>query len=126
MDFLDKVKEVASTVAAVSVRKGKELHEITKIKLEIADKQNKVKALYKEIGYEACKAHKAQVDIIESIKDKIDEVDSIEEKIAVLRKNLDEVGNTVNVGVEDVEVADDEAEDADFDEEDVEPIDPIE
>ncbi len=126
MDFLDKVKEVASSVAAVSVRKGKELHEITKIKLEIADKQNKVKALYKEIGYEAYKAHKAQVDILESIKDKIAEVDSLEDEIAILRKKLDEVGNTVKVGVEDVVVADEDAEEADFDEAETEPLDPIE
>lgn len=124
MDFLEKVKEVASSFAAVSVRKGKEIRDIAKIKLEIADKQNKVKNLYKEIGYEAYKAYKADGDILGTIKERIEVIDSIEEEIAKLRQELDMVGAEVDSVVEFD--SDEVADEADFDESETEPIDPIE
>lgn len=124
MDFLEKVKEVASSFAAVSVRKGKEIRDIAKIKLEIADKQNKVKNLYKEIGYEAYKAYKADGDILGTIKERIEVIDSIEEEIAKLRQELDMVGAEVDSVVEFD--SDETADEADFDESETEPIDPIE
>ena len=124
MDFLEKVKEVASSFAAVSVRKGKEIRDIAKIKLEIADKQNKVKNLYKEIGYEAYKAFKADGDILGTIKERIEVIDSIEEEIAKLRQELDMVGAEVDSVVEFD--SDEVADEADFDESETEPIDPIE
>ena len=126
MDFLNKVKEIASSVAAVSVRKGKEIRDIAKIKLEIADKQNKVKNLYKEIGYEAYKEYKAQGDILGAIKERIEIIDSIEDEIAALRKELDEVGNIEEVKSSPNFEDDEEATEADFDEIETEPIDPIE
>lgn len=124
MDFLEKVKEVASSFAAVSVRKGKEIRDIAKIKLEIADKQNKVKNLYKEIGYEAYKAYKADGDILGTIKERIEVIDSIEDEIAKLRQELDMVGAEVDSVVEFD--SDETADEADFDESETEPIDPIE
>ena len=126
MDFLNKVKEVASSVAALSVRKGKEIHEITKIKLEIADRQNKVKNLYKEIGYEAYKTYKEDGDILGTIKERIDIIDSIEEEIARLRAALEEVGITQEVPSTQEFEADEDAAEADFDETETEPIEPIE
>ena len=130
MDFLEKVKEVASSIAAVSVRKGKEFRDIAKIKLEIADKQNKVKNLYKEIGFEAYKAFKRDGQVMEAIKEMLENIDSYEEEIAVLRKKIDDIKNTEEVGVEDVPAEDSEAIDADvydgqseYDESETEPID---
>ena len=53
MDFLEKVKKTVASVAKVSSRESKKLYAITKIKLEISEKQNKIKSLYKEIGHDA-------------------------------------------------------------------------
>ena len=129
MDFLDKVKKTAASVAKVSSRESKKLYAVTKIKLEITEKQNKVKALYKEIGYDAYKAHKLGEDILASIKANIERIDSLELEIAALRENIAVIKATEEVDEQD-EVYDDETvQDADIVEaEDVEtePIDPIE
>lgn len=128
MEFLEKVKKTVASVAAVSVREGKKVSAIAKLKIEVADKQNKVKALYKEIGYEAYKAHTAGEDILASIQPKLVEIDIIEKEIAELRVKIASVKNTDEVGVEDVETADEDAVEADVVDEDIEtePIDPIE
>lgn len=133
MEFFDKVKKIASDVVAVSSKEGKKLYGVTKIKLEIAEKQNQVKALYKEIGFDAYRAHKANADIAEHIKEKLLQVDSLEEQIAVLRKQADDIKNTEEVGVEETSCSDEDAEDAvvvdaqtEYDESETEPIEPIE
>ncbi len=133
MEFFDKVKKVAADVAVASGKQGKKLYGVTKIKLEIAEKQNNVKALYKEIGFDAYKAYKANTDIAEYIKEKLMAIDAIEEEIALLRKKADDIKNTYEVGVEDEPSADEYAEDAiyvdaqqEYDEAETEPIEPIE
>ena len=133
MEFFDKVKKVAAEVAVASGKQGKKLYDVTKIKLEIAEKQNNVKALYKEIGFDAYKAYKANTDVVEYIKEKLMAIDAIEEEIAVLRKKADDIKNTQEVGVEDIAYADEDAQDAEvfdaqqeYDETETEPIEPIE
>lgn len=133
MEFFDKVKKVASDVAVVSSKKGKKLYGVTKIKLEIAEKQNNVKALYKEIGFDAYKAFKAKAEIAEYINEKLLAIDALEEEIAVLRKKADDIKNTEEIGVEETSFADEDAEDAvvvdaqtEYDEAETEPIEPIE
>lgn len=133
MEFLDKVKKVAADVATASGKQGKKLYDVAKIKLEIAEKQNNVKTLYKEIGFDAYKAYKANADIVEYVKEKLLAIDSLEEEIAVLRKKADDIKNTDEVGVEDAPSADADAQDAvvvdaqqEYDEAETEPIEPIE
>ncbi len=133
MEFLDKVKKVAAEVAVASGKQGKKLYGVTKIKLEIAEKQNNVKALYKEIGFDAYKAYKANTDIAEYVKEKLMAIDALEEEIAILRKKADDIKNTDEVGVEDISYADEDAQDAvvfdaqqEYDEAETEPIEPIE
>lgn len=113
MEFLDKVKKVAADVASVSSKQSKKIYSIAKLNLEIVEKQNAVKTLYKEIGYDAYTAFKDQSDVLGAIKEKLEKIDSIEEQIAILRKNIDDVKTVEEVGVEEVYVSDDEAEDAD-------------
>lgn len=133
MEFLDKVKKVAAEAVAVSSKQGKKLYDVSKIKLEIAQKQNDVKSLYKEIGFDAYKAYKANADVVEYIKEKLLAIDAIEEEIALLRKKEDDIKNTDEVGVEDTPSADEDAQDAvvldaqqEYDEAETEPIEPIE
>lgn len=132
MEFFDKVKKVASDVANVSEKQGKKLYGVTKIKLEIAEKQSKVKNLYKEIGFDAYKAHKAKADIAEYIKGKLEEIDAFEEEIAILRKreydikNVQEVDDDTDMPFEDnAETVEADLRE-DFDEDEAEPIEPIE
>jgi len=113
MEFLDKVKKVASDVAAASGKQSKKLYSITKLNLEIVDKQNKVKALYKEVGFEAYKAFKANGNVVEAIAELLGKIDTYEEEIASVRKKIDDVKNIEEVGVEDVVEADSEAVEAD-------------
>ena len=133
MEFLDKVKKVAADVAAVSSKQSKKLYSIAKLNLEIVEKQNNVKNLYKEAGFEAYKAFKGGDNIAESIKDALIKIDALEEEIAALRKNIDDVKTTEEVGVEDIPSEDSEALEADvydgqseYVESETEPIDPVE
>lgn len=133
MEFLNRVKEVALGVADKTEKKSKEIYSVAKLKLAIADKQSAVKKLYKEIGYTAYIAYKEKADIAAAAAAKLEKVDSLEDEIAALRKKIDEARALSPEGVEDVPVPDDDAEEADFDEEDgsaaendSEPIEPIE
>ena len=130
MDFLEKVKKIASDVAATSSKQSKKLYSTAKLNLEIGDKQKKVKNLYKEIGFEAYKSFKSDGKIVEAIQSRLSRIDSLEEEIAALRKKIDTLKNTEEVGVEDIPVADSEAVEADvydgqseYDEAETEPID---
>ena len=49
MEFFDKVKKTAISVAKVSTRESKKLYSVARLNLEITENQNKIKALYKEI-----------------------------------------------------------------------------
>lgn len=113
MEFLDKVKKVATDVAAVSSKQSKKLYSIAKLNLEVVEKQNSVKNLYKEVGFEAYKAFQEGSDVKEAILPLLNRIDSIEEKIAIARKTIDDIKNTEEVGVEDAPSADSEALEAD-------------
>ena len=136
MEFLDKVKKTALSVAKVSSRESKKLYSITKLSLEITENQNKIKALYKEVGVDAYKAHKAKKNIARRIRTKLEKIDALEEEIAFLRQQIENIKNTDELGVEDIPVEDADAQDAEIVEEDeeadeeeeieTEPIDPIE
>ncbi len=132
MEFLDKVKKVASDVAAVSSKQSKKLYSIAKLNLEVVEKQNSVKSLYKEAGFEAYKTYKAQGDIKEAIIPFLEKIDAIEENIAVIRKTIDEIKTTEEVGVEETITVDSEAVEADiydgqseYVESETEPVDSI-
>lgn len=133
MEFLDKVKKVASDVASVSSKQSKKLYSIAKLNLEIVEKQNSVKNIYKEVGFEAYKAYKQGENIAEAIQENLKKIDLLEDEIAVLRKNIDDIKSTEEVGVEDIPAADSEAVEADvydgqsqYVESETEPIDPAE
>lgn len=132
MDFLNRVKEAALDVAEKTEKKSKEIYSVAKLKLAIADKQNTVKKLYKEIGYTAYIAYKEKADIAQAAAAKLERVDALEDEIAGLRKKIDEARALSPEGVEDIPVSDDSAEDADFeesaaaDDDGAEPIEPIE
>ncbi len=132
MEFLDKVKKVATDVAVASSKQSKKLYSIAKLNLEVVEKQNSVKNLYKEIGFEAYKAFQSGLDVKEAILPLLQKIDSIEEKIAVIRKAIDDVKNTEEVGVEDTPVSDSEAVEADvydgqseYVESETEPVEPV-
>ena len=137
MDFFEKVKKTAGSIAKVSSREGKKLYSIAKIKLEINEKRNKVKALYKEIGFEAYKAYKEEKNIARRIKGRLNKVEALEDSIAELLETIDNLKNVEEVGVEEVpyneeiedaEIVEDESEDDEVEEseDDSEPIEPIE
>ena len=117
MEFFDKVKEAASDFATSAGRKSKELYAVAKLKMEITDKQNTVKNLYKEVGFEAYSAYKADSDILEAIKGKLEKIDVLEDKIADIRKKIVDVKNAEMVGVYDEPQSDEEASDAEIVEE---------
>ena len=103
------------------------------INLEVVEKQNSVKNLYKEVGFEVYKAYKENANMRDAILPLLEKIDSIEERIAVLRKTIDDVKNTEEVGVEDAPSADSEAVEADvydgqseYVESETEPVDGVE
>lgn len=113
MEFLDKVKKVATDVATASSKQSKKIYSIAKLNLEVVEKQNSVKNLYKEVGFEAYKAFQEGSDVKEAILPLLTKIDSIEEKIAIIRKTIDDIKKTEEVGVEDEPIADSEAVEAD-------------
>ena len=132
MEFLEKVKKVATDVATVSSRQSKKFYSIAKLNLEVVEKQNSVKNLYKEIGFEAYKAYREEADVKETILPLLEKIDTLEEGIAAIRKTIEDIKNTEEVGVEDTPSADSEAVEADvydgqseFVESETEPVDPV-
>lgn len=113
MEFLDKVKKVATDVATASSKQSKKIYSIAKLNLEVVEKQNSIKNLYKEVGFEAYKAFQEGSDVKEAILPLLTKIDSIEEKIAIIRKTIDDIKKTEEVGVEDEPIADSEAVEAD-------------
>ena len=93
MEFFEKVKNVASDLAEKGGKKSKELYGVAKIKLKITEKQGNVKNLYKEIGYNAYKAYKAQEDVLGAISDKLSQIDELEAEIAALRNDIEGIKN---------------------------------
>ena len=136
MEFFDKVKKTAISVAKVSTRESKKLYSIARLNLEITENQNKIKTLYKEIGMDAYKAHKAKKNIARRIRAKLEKIDALEEIVAELRQQIEIIKSTDELGVDDSYDDNDEIHDAEIVEEDeeadeeeeieTEPIDPIE
>ncbi len=138
MDFMDKVKSTFSSVVKVSEREGKKLYEVSKLKVEITNKKNKKKALFKEIGLLAYKAHKSGEGVENAIAAQLGELDVLDEEIASLRDKVKLVKDTDEIdsdGFSEEDEAEIEAEiyevdvenDPVVDEEpETEPIDPIE
>ena len=138
MEFFDKVKKTAISVAKVSTRESKKLYSVARLNLEITENQNKIKALYKEIGVDAYKAHKAKKNIARRIRAKLEKIDAYVAEINALRQQIESIKNTDELGVDDsfdadaeiqdAEIVEDEdAEETEDDEEiETEPIDPIE
>lgn len=133
MEFLEKVKKVASDVAAASSKQSKKLYSIAKLNLEIVEKQNSVKNLYKEVGFEVYNAYKAGGNIADAVKGMLEKIDLFEDEIAALRKTIDDIKNTEEVGVEDIPSVDADAVEADiydgqseYVESETEPLDPVE
>lgn len=135
MEFFDKVKTIASDAYETAGKKGKELYTTAKIRLEIAEKQKDVKNLYKEIGFEAYKAYRAEVDVLEHITPKFKRIDALEEEIAALRERAESIKNTEEAGIddtapdapiEDAEPTEESAPQQDDEEAESEPIEPIE
>lgn len=137
MEFLDKVKSTFASVAKVSGRESKKLYEIARLKLEITDKKNKEKVLFKEIGMIAYKAYKNGKSVTKRIAPKLEEIDALEQSIETLRNKIELIQSTEEIdpegfaeeGVSEVEaeiveVDDvDEIEDLEDDEPETEPID---
>lgn len=123
MDYLEKIKGFASSAAELIGQKSKEVYSTTKVKLAIAEKQNKVKELYKQIGFDAYKAYRSETDIIEQITPLFKDIDALEEEIAVLKKKADDIkmASDIDEIIEaDAEIDKDQAE---YDEAEKEPVD---
>ena len=137
MEFFDKVKKTAISVAKVSTRESKKLYSVARLNLEITENQNKIKALYKEIGMDAYKAYKDKKNIARRIRAKLEKIEAIEAVIEKLRQKIETVKATDELGVDDYYddsaevqdaeiVEDDDAEEIEDEEIETEPIDPIE
>ncbi len=125
MDYLEKIKSFAIGAADTIGQKSKEVYGVAKLKLEITDKQGKVKDLYKQIGYDAYKAYRGKADILEQISPMFSQIDAFEEEIVSLRKKVEDIkGNSDDEeGSEaiDAEIVSDEQ--AEYDEAETEPVD---
>ena len=146
MEFLEQLKKTVTSVAKVSGRESKKLYAVTKLKLEITEKKNREKALFKEIGFDAYKAYRNGKSVTKRIRAKLEEVDAIEDAFEILSSRIELIKNTdefegeefaeeiFDEVYEEAEVLDDEEETDDSEEESVddeedpetEPIDPIE
>lgn len=127
MEFFDKVKTTAAEVCDAAGKKSKELYATARLKIEIGEKQKSVKNLYKEIGFDAYKAYRAEVDVLEHIMPKFKEIDVLEGEIAQLKEKCEALRTVQPAGVDDaVENPVTEEAVTIVSEEDTEPIEPIE
>ena len=136
MGFFDKFKEVASEFATVAGKKGKEfcnvagdkisdaadktgkkgkeLYNIAGFKLEIANKQNSIKKIYREIGETAYKAYAEKADIVSAIAESLANISALENEIEALKEKIEQEKSIEEVGVEDIPADDSTAEEAEF------------
>lgn len=126
MDYLEKIKAFASNAAELIGQKSKEAYGVAKVKLAITEKQNKVKELYKQIGFDAYKAYRSETDIIGQISPLFKDIDALEEEIALLKQRADEIKSASDADA-DVEIIEADAEidkeQAEYDEAEKEPVD---
>lgn len=95
MAFLDELKERAADMAQVTGKKVEEVYGATRIKIQIADKQGAVRALYRELGeivYENSKKDEADLAAVE---DKIAEIDLALDAVEELKAQERQLKNTV-------------------------------
>ncbi len=124
MDYLEKIKAFASNAVELIGQKSKEAYGVAKVKLAITEKQNKVKELYKQIGFDAYKAYRSETDIIGQISPLFKEIDALEEEIALLKQKADDIKTASDSDVEVIEAdAELDKEQAEYDEAEKEPVD---
>lgn len=124
MDYLEKIKAFASNAAELIGQKSKEAYGVAKVKLAITEKQNKVKELYKQIGFDAYKAYRSETDIVAQISPLFKDVDALEEEIALLKQKAEDIKTSSDADVEIIEAdAELDKEQAEYDEADKEPVD---
>lgn len=95
MAFLDELKERAADVAQVTGKKVEEVYGVTRIKLQIADKQSAVRTLYRELGEIVYENSKKEETDIEAVEDKIAEIDLALEAIEELKASERKLKKTV-------------------------------
>ena len=124
MDYLEKIKAFASNAAELIGQKSKEAYGVAKVKLAITEKQNKVKELYKQIGFDAYKAYRSETDIVQQISPLFKDVDALEEEIALLKQKAEDIKTSSDADIEIIEAdAELDKEQAEYDEADKEPVD---
>ena len=124
MDYLEKIKAFASNAAEIIGQKSKEAYGVAKVKISITDKQNKVKEIYKQIGFDAYKAYRSKEDILSQIAPLFEEIDALEEEIAVLKKKAEEIKASEQYEDDIIEAdAEIDKEQAEYDEAEKEPVD---
>ncbi len=126
MDYLEKIKAFASNTAEFIGQKSKEAYGVAKIKIAITEKQNKVKELYKQIGFDAYKAYRSEDNVLEQISPLFKDIDALEEEIALLRQKADDIKSVTGSDSDDEVIEADaefDKEQAEYDEAEKEPVD---
>lgn len=124
MDYLEKIKAFASNTAEFIGQKSKEAYGVAKIKIAVTEKQNKVKELYKQIGFDAYKAYRSEDNVLDQISPLFKDVDALEEEIALLRQKADDIKTAADSDDEVIEAdAELDKEQLEYDEADKEPVD---
>lgn len=95
MAFIENALQKASETALLAGKKANEAYSSAKIKMEIAEKKNCLKNLYRELGEITYKGYKNADGDVNEIEDKIAEIDIVSEQIAELEKECGKMKNLI-------------------------------
>ncbi len=93
MAFIENALQKASDAALFAGKKANEAYSAAKTKMEIAEKKNYLKTLYRELGEITYKGYKNSDSDMNEIEDKIAEIDIATEKIEELEKEYGKMKN---------------------------------
>ena len=89
MDFMDNLKKAVTDTANAAAKKTGELVETSKIKYSMYDLKNEIEKIYTEIGRELYIARGEDRNISDSVMEKCEKIDALNEQLGELKSKLE-------------------------------------
>lgn len=93
MSVFDNITKKVAETAKVAATKANDIVEVTKLNINIASEEDKIKKIYSEIGKAVCDAYTNGEDVGGGLKEYCEKIRAIEESIEEMKKKILEMKN---------------------------------
>ncbi len=93
MDFFETVKEKINQTTRVVAKKSNDLVELTKLKSAVADAEDTVDKILRQMGEALYEAYKTGADSYTSLEENCEEIDAAYARIEELQSRISELKN---------------------------------